>query len=60
MVGNRGVMKVDMKTKHEIKCNKGKSISFEFIDWFEAEWQKVTGRLKRSGADLSKIALKEA
>ena len=54
-----GVMEVDMKTKHEIKCNKGKSISLEFIDWFEAEWQKVTGRLKRSGADLSKIMLKE-
>lgn len=48
---------MDMKTKRQIKNDKGNGVSFEFIDWFEEEWQKVTGRLRRCGADLSKITL---
>lgn len=47
------------RAKKEIIKLKGNTITHQFIEDFEREWQEVTGRLKRSGVNLAKIALRE-
>lgn len=43
----------------EILKLKGNTISHKFIENYEKEWLEVIERLKRSGADLSRIEIAE-
>ena len=50
---------MEERIRKEIRQLKGADISHKFIEEFEREWLEVTGRLKRSGANLAKIVLRE-